>query len=423
VAGGRGRGSLGRALCVLGLVTAGLVACGGDEGGTPTLSWYTFPEPSGAFDKAAADCTEAAGGRYRIEVKQLPTTADGQREQLVRRLAAEDSDVDLMFMDVIWTAEFAEAGWLLPFDEQVADDITKGVLEGPLATATYKDRLWGAPITSNTQLLWYRKDRVDDPPETWDQLIQAAEALPEGQQLVQAQGSRYEGLTVWFNALLASAGGTVIEGEGDDTEVTIGNDATRQALQVLRDFSRSAAADPALSNSDENIGRLAFQTGGSSFMVNYPFIFPSAREEAPDVFENLGWARYPGMEEGTPSKPPLGGGNIGIGAFTDHPDEAVDATRCLISADNQIRYATDGGLPPTLDRLYDDEALRESYPFADLLRDSIDDAGPRPVTPAYNDISRVIYTTIHPTRSIDPEGDASTLEDKVGQAVRSEGLL
>jgi multiple sugar transport system substrate-binding protein len=411
------------ALCAVGLLAAGLSACGGDDGGTTTLSWYTFPEPSGAFDAAAKGCSDASGGAYRIEIKDLPTTADGQREQLVRRLAAEDSDVDLMFMDVIWTAEFAEAGWLRPFDERVADQITSGVLAGPLATATYKDRLWGAPITSNTQLLWYRKDRVEDPPETWDQLIRAAEALPEGQRLVQAQGSRYEGLTVWFNALLTSAGGTVLEGEGDPPKVAIGGDATVRALKVLRDFSRSSAADPALSNSDENIGRLAFQTGSSSFMVNYPFIYPSAREEAPDVFKNLGWARYPGVEEGRPSKPPLGGGNIGIGAFTDHPAEAVDAARCLISPDNQIRYATDGGLPPTLDRLYDDEGLREVYPFADLLRDSINDAGPRPVTPANNDISRVIYTTIHPTRSIDPEGDADTLRDKVGQAVRSEGLL
>ena len=408
---------------MLGLVTAGLVACGGDEEGAPTLSWYTFPEPSGAFDAAAADCTEAAGGRYRIDVKELPTTADGQREQLVRRLAAEDSDVDLIFMDVIWTAEFAEAGWLLPFDEQVADEITEGVLEGPLATATYEDRLWGAPITSNTQLLWYRKDRVDEPPETWDQLIEAAESLPDGEQLVQAQGSRYEGLTVWFNALLNSAGGSVISGEGDATEVTIGDESTQRALEVLRDFSRSPVADPGLSNSDENIGRLAFQTGSSSFMVNYPFVFPSAREEAPEIFENMGWARFPAVEEGEPSKPPLGGGNIGIGAFTDHPDEAVEATRCLISADHQITYATDGGLPPTLGRLYDDESLRESYPFADLLRESIDEAGPRPVSPAYNDISRVIYTTIHPTRSIDPEGSAESLREKVGQAIRSEGLL
>jgi len=400
-----------------------LTACGGDDGGTPTLTWYTFPEPSGAFAAAAQQCSDASGGRYRIEIAELPTTADGQREQLVRRLAAEDSDVDIMFMDVIWTAEFAEAGWLRPFEERVADEISRGVLEGPLRTATYQDRLWGAPITSNTQLLWYRKDRVDEVPETWDQLIRTAEALPEGERLVQAQGLRYEGLTVWFNALLTSDGGAVLEGEGAEPRVTIGDERTVRALEILRDFSTSDAADPSLSSNDENTGRLAFQTGSSSFMVNYPFVYPSAREEAPDVFEQMAWARYPGVEEGTPSRPPLGGGNLGIGAFTNHPDLAVDAVRCLIQPELQVRYATDGGLPPTQARLYDDPHLRESYPFADLLRESIDEAGPRPVTPAYNDISRVIYTTIHPTRSIDPEGDAETLRDQVEKAVKSEGLL
>jgi multiple sugar transport system substrate-binding protein len=412
-----------RALCVLGLVAAGLVACGGDDGGTPTLTWYAFPEPSGAFDAAAADCTEAAEGRYRIEIADLPSTADGQREQLVRRLAAEDSAVDLMFMDVIWTAEFAEAGWLLPFEGDVAAELQEDVLEGPLRTATYEDRLWGAPITSNTQLLWYRKDRVDEAPETWDELIEAAEALPDGEQLVQAQGARYEGLTVWFNSLLASAGGTVLEGEGEEPEVTVGGDATVRALEVLQDFARSPAADPSLSNNQEDQARLAFQTGSSSFMVNYPFVYPSAREEAPEVFEQMAWARWPAVEPGQPSRPPLGGGNIGVGAFTDHPDLAVEATRCLVADEHQIRYASDGGLPPTRAALYDDEGLREVYPFADELRESINDAAPRPVTPTYNDISRVIYTTIHPPQSIDPQGDAETLRDQVEKAIRSEGLL
>jgi multiple sugar transport system substrate-binding protein len=409
---------------VLGLVAAGLVACGGDEGGgTPTLTWYAFPEPSGAFDAAAADCTEAAEGRYRIEIADLPSTADGQREQLVRRLAAEDSAVDLMFMDVIWTAEFAEAGWLLPFEEDAAAELSEDVLDGPLQTATYEDRLWGAPITSNTQLLWYRKDRVDEAPETWDELIDVAEGLPEGERLVQAQGARYEGLTVWFNSLLASAGGSVLEGEGEEPEVTVGGDATVRALEVLQRFARSPAADPSLSNNQEDQARLAFQTGGSSFMVNYPFVYPSAREEAPEVFEQMAWARWPAVLEGEPSRPPLGGGNIGVGAFTAHPDLAVEATRCLVSPENQIRYASDGGLPPTKASLYDDEGLREVYPFADELRDSIAEAAPRPVSPVYNDISRVIYTTIHPPRSIDPQGDAETLRDQVEKAIRSEGLL
>jgi multiple sugar transport system substrate-binding protein len=40
----------------------------------------------------------------------LPADADQQREQIVRRLAARDSDIDVIGMDVIWTGEFATAG-------------------------------------------------------------------------------------------------------------------------------------------------------------------------------------------------------------------------------------------------------------------------------------------------------------------------
>jgi peptide/nickel transport system substrate-binding protein len=40
---------------------------------------------------------------------------DGQREQLVRRSAAKDSSLDLLGLDVVWEAEFAEAGWIQPW--------------------------------------------------------------------------------------------------------------------------------------------------------------------------------------------------------------------------------------------------------------------------------------------------------------------
>ena len=87
--------------------------CGGDDsGGSRTLRWYVFAEPGGAFKEAAANCTKEARGRYKVEVVDLPTNADQQRELVVRRLAAEDSDIDIIGMDVIWTAEFAEAEWI-----------------------------------------------------------------------------------------------------------------------------------------------------------------------------------------------------------------------------------------------------------------------------------------------------------------------
>lgn len=405
------------------MVAAVLVgACGGDaEGGVPTLTWYVFDEPSGAYDQAAADCSQQAGGRYRIALAALPSSADQQREQLVRRLAARDSDIDIMGMDVIWTGEFAEAGWLLPWEGEAAEVVTADVPRAIVASATYEDTLWVAPFTTNTQLLWYRTDRVPAPPSTWDEMVTMAEAIgPEGRILV--QGARYEGLTVWFNSLLASAGGSVIAGQGDAAGVALGPPAV-DAMEVMRDVATSQAADPSLSNAQEDDGRLAFESGSSSFMINYPFVYPSARENAPEVFENMGWARWPRVRPDEPSRPPLGGINLGIGAYSEHPELAFEAATCIRSAEHQFLAATEGGLPPTIASLYDDPELRQVYPFADVIRESLEDAAPRPVSPAYNDISLAIQRSLHPPGTIDPEADVAELEDAVAKALESRGLL
>jgi multiple sugar transport system substrate-binding protein len=96
------------------LLTLTATGCGGSSssGGPPTLNWYVFNEPSGSFQSAADKCSKESGGRYKIKLQALPTDADQQRELIVRRLAAKDSSVDIVGMDVIWTAEFAEAGWI-----------------------------------------------------------------------------------------------------------------------------------------------------------------------------------------------------------------------------------------------------------------------------------------------------------------------
>ena len=407
-------------LLLVGAILLG--ACGGGgDGGIPTLTWYVFDEPSGAYDQAAAECSEQAQGRYRIAMAALPSSADQQREQLVRRLAAGDADIDIMGMDVIWTGEFAEAGWLLPWEGEAAEAVTEDVPEAIVASATYEDTLWVAPFTTNTQLLWYRTDRVPEAPATWDEMVRMAEAIgPQG--TIQVQGARYEGLTVWFNSLLASAGGSVIQGESDDAEVSLGEPAI-DAMEVMHDVATSQAADPSLSNAQEDDGRLAFETGDSTFMINYPFVYPSARENAPEVFQNMGWARWPQVLPGEPSRPPLGGINLGIGAFSRHPELAFEAATCIRSAEHQITAATEGGLPPTIARLYDEPELREVYPFADVIRESLEDAAPRPVSPAYNDVSLAIQRSLHPPDRIDPVEDLPELEELVNKALDSRGLL
>jgi multiple sugar transport system substrate-binding protein len=180
--------------------------------GPVTLNWYAYPEPSGSFAKAAADCSKASGGNYTIQINFLSTASDQQRVSLVRRLAAQDSSIDILAMDVEWTAEFATAKWIRPWTGADAVAVSQGVLPGPLKTATWDGKLYAAPINSNTEILWYRKDPVPTPPKTWTQMIDDAIALAKQGKphYIEEQGAKYEGLTVWFNSLVDSAGGGIL---------------------------------------------------------------------------------------------------------------------------------------------------------------------------------------------------------------------
>ena len=130
----------------LGLLAGAVLACGGgDDGGTPTLTWYTNPD-NGGQEKLAEKCTEAADGAYRIEISVLPADADSQREQLVRRLAANDSSIDLMSLDPVFVPEFAEADFLRPFTDDEAAALTDDVLDGAVDDVDLERRAGRRPV-------------------------------------------------------------------------------------------------------------------------------------------------------------------------------------------------------------------------------------------------------------------------------------
>jgi multiple sugar transport system substrate-binding protein len=318
---------------------------------------------------------------------------------------------------VVWTAEFASAGWIRPWPERFAAPVRRGTLAGPLKTATYDGRLWAAPANTNTQLLWYRKDLVRNPARTWDGLIAQASKLPQAGR-IEIQGAQYEGVVVWFNSLVQSAGGTIVEGN----RVTLGN-AGLKAAEIMKRLATSPAGDPSLSAQMEDQNRLAFEQGEAAFEVNYPFVYPSAKADVPAIFKQMAWRPYPQVEAGRPAKAPVGGINWGVGAYTEHPVEAFEAASCLRNAQNQREAAIKGGLPPTLSRLYDEPGLRKSYPFADLIRRQVETGAVRPQTPAYEDVSLAISTTVSPPSNIELDGFVPSLRAKLEDALESKGLF
>ncbi len=409
------------------LAVCGIAACGGGDssGGAVELRWFIFNEPSGGPQKVADRCSQQSNGRYRVKFEYLPAQADQQREQLVRRLGAKDTSLDLLGLDVVWTGEFANAGWLAPVPAATERAVTENVFDSVLTSARFEDRLVTVPIWSNTQLLWYRKDRVPQAPKTWDEMIDVAERLGSAKGRIQIQGNRYEGLVVLVNQLIESAGTSFLAGP---KEVKLEREPTEKALSILGRLSRSKVAAPNITTSTEDSARLGFEAGNSTFQINYPFVYPSAKSNAPKVFRQMAAAQYPAVDAGNPSKPPIGGINIGVSAFSKHRAEAFEAIECLVKPDNQLEIAELGGLPPVRSDLYDRPEIEKAYPgFANEIRESIKNAAPRPSeSPAYQDLSLAIQRAVHPTTKIDPEDPGATYDElrkNVEKAVKREGLL
>jgi multiple sugar transport system substrate-binding protein len=390
-----------------------LLACR-PPSGPPSLNWYINPDNGGQAELARR-CSHAAGGRYQIRTALLPNDATSQREQLVRRLAAGDASIDLMSLDPPFVAEFAVAGFLRPFSADEAAALTRGVLRAPLESARWAGRLFAVPFWANTQLLWYRASVAAraglDPraaPVSWRAIIAAAAATDT---TVAVPAARYEGYMVWINALVASAGGEILRDPqaGRDAQAAIGGDAGRLAAAVIAQLAHSPAADPGLSTAMEEEARATFQGPRGGFMVNWPYVYGAALEAVADgtlrrvVLDDIAWARYPRVLAGEASRPPLGGIHLAIGAFGPHPDLALDAVRCLTSEQSQQAYMLSAKNPAARGAVYDDPAVRALFPMADLIRDSIEDAAPRPRTPYYTDVSTAVVRAFHPPAGVVPD--------------------
>src|SRR5215471_1420372 len=166
-------------LASVALAGSGLAACGTSSAGTGpvTLNFYQYPDVSGATNTIIKNCDAQSHGKYVISYQLLPAAADAQRLQLVRRLAAHDSSIDIMALDVTWEAEFANAGWIVPWTGANRASVVNGTIKPALETAMWRNQLVAAPLNTNTQLLWYRNDLVPHPPKTWAQMIAMAEQL------------------------------------------------------------------------------------------------------------------------------------------------------------------------------------------------------------------------------------------------------
>jgi multiple sugar transport system substrate-binding protein len=231
---------------------------------------------------------------------------------------------------------------------------------------------------------------------------------------------------VFFNALVESAGTSIITTEGGESSIALDKEPTVKALEIMGRYAGSAAAPAALSTSGEDDNRLAFQSqqSDSAFMINWPYVYPSVLEADEQLAEDYGVAPYPRVDPDKPAAAPLGGYNLGISRYSDDQEAAVQAINCLTEPDQQRTIATTGGQPSVLRELAEDPEIQEVLPFLPIMTEQLEDAAPRPVSPAYNDLSLAVRQVLHPMGAIDdPEATYDELRDLLERALNSQAVL
>ncbi|MFJ4262675.1 ABC transporter substrate-binding protein [Paenarthrobacter nicotinovorans] len=354
-------------------------------------------DASGIY-KGTAEAFTKANGKVTAKYTEIGATTDEARTQIVQRLEGKSTECDIFISDVIWTSEFASQGWLLDQTKLVEANKDR-LIPSTVETTKYQDKYWASPFFTNAGLIYYQKDKVAKP-ETWQQLYAEAAKAP-GNGFVY-QGKQYEGLTVNFLEMLYSAGGEVLDDQGN---VKIDSQETRDVLNFMTDGLKNGSADRAVLTYNEDPARLAYESGNFGYQRNWPHVYRLLN--ATPLASSFAVAPLPAWEGGKASGV-LGGWNLAISANSTNQAGAVAFIDFATTPDWQKHVAMDYSQAPVNEAAYSDAAVLQKMPFATELLASVKGAKPRPISPVYPQISQAIYKNVYAVLS----GTTST-EDAV----------
>ena len=381
--------------------------------GPATLTWATTFDPyQGGQTKIAEACSQASDGRYSIDINLIPTDYDDRRTYLETRFAGGPT-ADLVTVDHTLLSDFVEAGYLASLSAPVRDELRDTMLNGPLAANTVDGQLAAFPLFSSVQLLWYRKSVARkaglEPGRlaTWAQIIAAAQSA---RTTVQVNAGRDGGYLTWVSALIEGAGGSLLRP---------GSQAGRAAAAVIRGLATSKAADPRLDTATSQQVSGRFFKGDASFLISWPgavWRLPSTVSWKP---ADLGWAAYPRTTKDRPAQPPITAFGLTIPRASERQQLAVEAARCITSRQQQVDFMlSQGYLVSGRADVYDDKRVRQAFPMADLLRESLRSGAPTPMAASDDEVSQAVEDTFWPPQRVDPQTTPRAAQRAVDAALQ-----
>ncbi len=359
----------------------------------------------------------------RVKTQVGPHSSTEYHAIVTQRLKNRDTSVDVFFMDVIWPAEFASAGWALDLSSFFDIHERKVFLKGPIDANTYKGGIYGVPCYVASGLLFYRRDLLEKyclkPPETWDEMLAQGRKILAGEndpgiRIYSGQFKQYEGLVCNMLEFVWSNGGEILNSASGHVNLT--DNKVVDAVAFVRDRIIGSAAPLGVINYEEPESLDIFLQGKVIFHRNWPYAWAvSNNPQRSALSGKVGVGPLPAFK-GNRTASTLGGWQFGISRWSNKKESAITFVRFMTSYDSQKKLALEAGLAPARQDVYRDDEVRQKMPhLADFLP-AFQNARPRPVSPVYPMISQELQRFF--SRGIvDPEADIHEL------AIRSAGSI
>ncbi|MDK2990883.1 MAG: trehalose/maltose transport system substrate-binding protein [Clostridiales bacterium] len=380
----------------------------------PVTITYARGKDTTTSNQKMLEAFEKKYPNIKINYQEMPPQSDQQHNAFVTALSAGDDSVDVYRLDIIWPAEFAAAGWVEPLDDYFTEEERAKFLQGPIQGCTYNGSIYAVPLYTDAGVLYYRKDLVATPPETWDELYNIGKQLMDEGKVDYGfvfQANQYEGLVCNVLEYIHSNGGNVLDG----SDVVLNSENSIEALNIFKKMLD--IAPEGVTTYIENDGGAMFQEGKVAFMRNWPNWWSNLNKDESAVKDKVGIAPIPkGPKGDATGKATLGGWNLSINKNSKNKDAAWTFIEFMTGEEGQKIQSVEGGYLPTRQSLYKDPDVIKANPHFESMYDVLVNALPRPVSPFYPKISESIQINTH--KFLMGEIDAKTAVENMAKEIQ-----
>ncbi len=223
------------------------------------------------------------GTTVKIEI----TVSDGLPTKIMTALRS-GSPPDLINVQHGWVVPYAQQGLLQPLDDVVGDKAD--YLPASIKWDTWNGKLWGVPYRIESIAMLYNKDMFkadgldpEKPPQTWDELIDAAKKLTHGDQygFVITGGGEFGNTVFRSLPFIWENGGSIIN--EDMTKATVNEPAAVEAVKFYTDMLvKYHVSPPSTLQNDGAANRHLFAQGKAAMYEAGQFDIPNIKSGKPE---------------------------------------------------------------------------------------------------------------------------------------------